>query len=120
MSIKVVDLNEEATEIKDEPPTIEEATEQAPKEEPTNEIIDEPTEEAKQEPPKEEVKTITKKKASDIVECNKCNKWLAVWRTALFKLRGQKKKNREEGFFLSSNFCNPSLQFFGLVLLVTS
>ena len=74
MSIKVVDLNEEATEIKDEPPTIEEATEQAPKEEPTNEIIDEPTEEAKQEPPKEEVKTITKKKASDIVECNKCNK----------------------------------------------
>ena len=74
MSIKLVDLNEEATEIKDEPPTIEEATEQAPKEEPTNEIIDEPTEEAKQEPPKEEVKTITKKKASDIVECNKCNK----------------------------------------------
>ena len=74
MSIKVVDVNEEATEIKEEPPAIEEAKEEAPKEEATNEIINEPTEEVKQEPPKEEVKTITKKKASDIVECNKCNK----------------------------------------------
>ena len=82
MSIKVVDLNEEA---KEELPAIEEAPEEAP-EEITNEVVEETNEEVKEvveevkeeakEEPKEEpkVKAKPKPKASDIVPCPDCNK----------------------------------------------
>ena len=96
MAIKVVDLNEEATETKDEPPAIEqvgdflnsntvgvEPIEEEPKEEPietsevANEVVEEVNEEVKEEI-KEETKPNPKPKpkpkASDIVPCPDCNK----------------------------------------------
>ena len=92
MSITVVDLQNE--EVKEEPPAIEEAKEEAEQPELTNEIIDEPKEEhavscSIREPkeehavscsirePKEEVKEEVKKpvRAQDrIITCPKCNK----------------------------------------------
>ena len=77
MSVKVIDLNEATTEVKDEP-VIEEATETIV--DTANEVIEEatePTPEPKEEA-KEEVKPKpkpkAKPKATDIVPCPDCNK----------------------------------------------
>ena len=74
-SIKVVSINEEVKqEALEEPPAIEEATEQI---EPTNEVVDNsPVEEVNEEEVKEEPKpkTKAKPKASDKVNCKTCDK----------------------------------------------
>ena len=87
MSIKVVDLNEEATETKEELPPIEEEPKEEVIETPVvNEVVEETNtneetkeetneevkEEIKEEPPKPKPKP--KPKASDIVPCPDCNK----------------------------------------------
>ena len=69
-SIKVVSVNEEATqEAVEEPAQIEEATEQI---EPTNEIVD--------NPPVEEVKEEEKETKADAkqVQCPKCSKYMSL------------------------------------------
>ena len=81
-AITVVDVNEEAKqEVVEEPPQIEEATEQV-EHEPTNEVVDNPpveevgkvNEETKQEP---KPKPKAKPKASDRVDCKTCGKNLS-------------------------------------------
>ena len=86
-SIKVIDINEEATETKEELPPIEEEPKEEVIETPVvNEVVEETNtneetkeetneevnEEIKEEPPKPKPKP--KPKASDIVPCPDCNK----------------------------------------------
>ena len=74
-SIKVVNVNEEATEeAVEEPQVIEEAKEEVV--EPTNEIVDTPPVEEVKEEPKEEVKE-TKADAKQ-VQCPKCSKYMSL------------------------------------------
>ena len=74
-SIKVVNVNEEATEeAVEEPVEIEEATEQI---EPTNEVVDNtPVEEVEKEEVKEEVKET--KADTKQVQCPKCSKFMSL------------------------------------------
>ena len=85
-NIKVIDVNEEAKqEAVEEPPAIEEATEQIEQEhevscsirEPTNEIVDnQPVEEAKEEVV-EKPKVKAKPTPTDKVDCKTCGKTLS-------------------------------------------
>ena len=85
-NIKVIDVNEEAKqEAVEEPPAIEEATEQIEQEhevscsirEPTNEVVDnQPVEEAKEEVV-EKPKVKAKPKPTDKVDCKTCGKTLS-------------------------------------------
>ena len=73
MSISVVDLNEEAKEVQDEPVIEETKQEEA---EIANETIEEPKEEQPVEKPVEQLKPKAKPKPkpNDIVPCPDCNK----------------------------------------------
>ena len=71
-NIKVIDVNEEAKqEAVEEPPVIEEATEQL-EQEVTNEIVDNPPVEEAKEEVVEKPKIKAKPKLTDKFECKTC------------------------------------------------
>ena len=85
-NIKVIDVNEEAKqEAVEEPPVIEEATEQIEQEhevscsirEPTNEVVDNPPVEEAKEEVVEKPKVKAKPKLTDKVDCKTCGKSLS-------------------------------------------
>ena len=82
-SIKVVDINEDASQeprderdAQEEQPIIEEANEQVPEPivDTANEVIEEAVEQPAEEPAEAKPKPKAKPKASDIVKCDKCDK----------------------------------------------